>query len=148
MFGWLKNTVSGWFIKPDDKKVIDFFGPLVEQVKQAALKVGKDNLDVGLDILKGAAMGAALAASTSPTGEKTKAAEKAFLDIVKGRGLDAIHNAEAGLIKAAVAIVQDQITSIGAPVAPRLIQSGNNGVLNTVTVNAPHTTTSSNNTKI
>lgn len=108
MFTWIKTKVVGWFISKEQQKLNEFFGPLINQVKEAALKVGKENLDVGLDILKEAALAAALSAATAKTGEKTKAAEKVFLDIVKAKGLVAIHNAEAGIIKAAVAMIQDK----------------------------------------
>lgn len=108
--GWydkIKTKVTSWFFKPEDNPILDFFGPLIDQIKAAALKAGKDNLQIGLDILKDAAIAAALEAQAAgPGANKIQIAEKAFLRIMKEKGFDAIENAEAGLIKAAVAIIQ------------------------------------------
>jgi hypothetical protein len=115
---WFKKTkakVKAWFAKPEDQAIIEFFGPLIDQVKAAALKAGQDNLQVGLNILKEAALAAVLEAQTSGSGNKVKAAEKVFLEIVKTKGIDAIENAEAGLIKAAVAIIQGATGAVAAP---------------------------------
>jgi hypothetical protein len=104
---WFKDTqktVLGWFT-PEEAAILEFFHPLMLQVKAEALKLGKDNLQVGLNILKDAAISAAMAAATAP-GDKVAAAETAFLTTGASEGIVAIHNAEAGAIKAAVAIVQ------------------------------------------
>lgn len=106
---WLnvqKNAVVGWF-SPDEKALFDFFHPLMVQVKTTALTLGKGDLQVGIQILEHAALGAATAAITAPPGTQVPAAEAAFLSIVAKEGISAIHNAEAGAIKAAVAIIQN-----------------------------------------
>jgi hypothetical protein len=104
--------VVGWFLKPEDVALLRFFGPLISQVREIALKVGKDNLAIGLDILQDAAIQAVLEAKSAGEGaNKVVIAEKTFIEIVKNRGLDAVGNAAAGMIKAAVAILQTTKTS-------------------------------------
>lgn len=107
-FTWLgkvKSYIRNWLASPEDAAIIEFFGPLIDQVKAAALKAGKDNLNVGIEILKEAAVVAVLEAQKSGA-DKVKVAEETFVRIVKERGIESIENAEAGLIKAAVAIIQ------------------------------------------
>jgi hypothetical protein len=115
---WLNNAklaVLTWANKlakifsPEDEPLLIFFAPLIKQVKEEALKLGKNNLQVGLDIMKEAAMTAATVAATAPSGQKARAAEEIFIEILRTKGVTAIHNAQAGLIKAAVAILQSQI---------------------------------------
>jgi hypothetical protein len=90
----------------EEKEIIDFFTPLIEQVKAAAIQLGKDDLQAGFQVLKDAAMAAVVAAENAPAGKKVATAEAEFLTVLTQEGLDAVHNAEAGLIKAAVAIIQ------------------------------------------
>lgn len=99
------NLVVGLFTS-QEKEIIDFFTPLIEQVKAAAIVLGKDDMQAGFQVLKDAAMGAVVAAENAPNGKKVATAEAEFLTILATEGLDAVHNAEAGLIKAAVAIIQ------------------------------------------
>lgn len=110
------NTVKSWF-QTEEAQIIEFFGPLMVQVREVALELGKQDLQVGLGILRDAALGAATAAATAPTGSKVEVAEAAFLSIVTAEGITAIHNAEAGAIKAAVAIIQQQAAATLNPVA-------------------------------
>jgi hypothetical protein len=99
------SYVVGLFTQ-EEKVILDFFTPLIEQVKAQALILGKDDLAAGFKVLQDAAMGAVKAAENAPAGQKVATAEAEFLTILATEGLDAIHNAEAGLIKAAVAIIQ------------------------------------------
>lgn len=115
---WLskaQKAVYDWSAKlakiftPEDEPLLVFFSPLIKQVKEEALRLGKNNLQVGLDILKEAALKAAAEAASAPSGMKSRAAEEIFLEILRTKGVTAIHNAQAGLIKAAVAIIQAQV---------------------------------------
>lgn len=119
----LVEFVLSWF-KKDEKILLDFFSPLLDQVKEQAMVLGKQDLEAGLILLQKAAMAAVVAAENS-SGDKIKAAEEAFVaEIqnsggqlaaqVKGQvsGLQQVilSNAEAAAIKAAVAIIQSQST--------------------------------------
>jgi len=106
-FDHQKNAFLAWFSK-EDKALITFFGPLMLQVKAVALQLGKNDLQVGLKILEDAAFAAVTAAVTAPPGTNVAVAETIFLQILIKEGITAIHNAEAGAIKAAVAILQQQ----------------------------------------
>src|SRR6185369_15970834 len=90
------RTVQGWF-SPEEKLIIEFFTPLMQQVEQSAISLGKGELQVGLQILKDCAIAAVAAAATSPN--PVVAAETAFLATGAIEGVTAIHNAEAGAIK-------------------------------------------------
>jgi hypothetical protein len=109
-----KAKVKAWFGSPEDLIIIEFFGPLMQQVKSAALKVGQDNLVIGLAILKEAAIAAVLEAQAAGD-DKIKVAERTFIKIVKEKGITAMDNATAGLIKAAVAILQNALTTATKP---------------------------------
>jgi hypothetical protein len=115
---WFNNLKAKFYkmFGPEDEPLLDFFSPLIKQVKEEALKLGKNNLQVGLNILKEAAMTAASEAALAPSGQKTKAAEEIFLEILRTKGVTAIHNAQAGLIKAAVAILQSQVQAQVMPI--------------------------------
>lgn len=119
----LVEFVLSWF-KKDEKILLDFFSPLLDQVKEQALVLGKQDLEAGLILLQKAAMAAVVAAENAP-GDKVKAAEEAFVAEIQNNGgqLAAqvkgqvsglqqviLSNAEAAAIKAAVAIIQSQST--------------------------------------
>lgn len=95
----------------EEKAILDFFGPLIEQVKAEALVLGKNDLQAGFQVLKDAAMAAVVAAENAPAGKKVATAEAEFITVMAQEGLDAVHNAEAGLIKAAVAIIQTNLAA-------------------------------------
>lgn len=103
---WLQ-TVKQFFVD-EDKIIVEYFTPLMAQVKAAALKAGKDDLKIGFKILVDAASGAVQAGLTAPPGTNVAVAEAAFISIAVKEGVVAIHNAEASMIKAAVAIAQTQ----------------------------------------
>lgn len=110
-FGAREHDLLNW-MHGDDKYVLEFFAPLMEQVKATAIQLGKDDLKVGLQILRDAAVAAAMSAAAAPEGtSKVAAAEAAFLTVGAAEGITAIHNAEAGAIKAAVALVQSHATA-------------------------------------
>lgn len=99
------NTILGWF-STDEKAIIDFFTPLLEQVRAQALIIGKNDLAAGLQVIKDAAMAAVIAAENAPAGQKVAMAEAEFLTVAASEGITAVNNAEAAAIKAAVAIIQ------------------------------------------
>lgn len=130
---WFKsatNKVKSYFL-PADQQVIQFFTPLMNQVKEQALILGKDNLAIGLKILKDAAIAGALAGVSAPPGAKVLAAEAAFLRVGVTGGITAIHNAEAATIKAAVAIIQTA--------APQVVGALAMAAMNVPTVTIPVT---------
>lgn len=108
------ETVKSWFLT-EEAAIIEFFGPLMIQVKDAALELGKGDLQVGLQVIQHAALAAVTAAATAKD-NKVEAAEAAFLAVGASEGIVAIHNAEAGAIKAAVAIIQQQAAAHLNPV--------------------------------
>jgi hypothetical protein len=101
----------------EEKAVLEFFAPLIKQVKDEAVKLGKGELEAGLRILKDAALQAAMAAAVAPPGTKVAIAEATFLRVGISEGITEIHNAEAGAIKAAVAIVQQEQAAVAAVAA-------------------------------
>jgi hypothetical protein len=103
----VEGAVHGW-LGPEEALLLDFFGPLMKQVEAEALRIGKQDLQVGLQILKDSALSAVKAAVLAPPGHKVEAAEVAFLGTAACEGVTAIHNAQAGALKAAVAIIQGQ----------------------------------------
>lgn len=113
---WLTGVESQLlgFFSSEEKAIIEFFGPLMAQVKEAALELGKQDLQVGLQIIKDAALQSVVAAATAPAGTQVQVAEATFLKVGAVEGITAVHNAEAGAIKAAVAIVQTQAAAAAA----------------------------------
>jgi hypothetical protein len=125
---WFTDIESKFiaFFTPQEKVIIDFFGPLFEQIKQEALVLGQQDLEAGLVILRNAALEAVSAAEKAPDGtDKVKAAEEAFIKTTSEQGQvlantvasqaqdlvnKNINNAQAAAIKAAVAIIQLQAT--------------------------------------
>lgn len=99
------TPIKKYFVD-EDKIIIEYFTPMMNQVKEEALRVGKQDLQIGFKILTDAAIGAAIAGLTAPPGTNIAVAEATFLTIGIKEGIDAIHNAEASMIKGAVAIVQ------------------------------------------
>lgn len=86
----------------------DFFGPLFKQILKQAIVIGKGDITAGLQVLKDAtavsvqAGVAAIAAGQSPVA----AAEAQFIATTVSEGTVAVSNAESSLIKAGVAIFQ------------------------------------------
>lgn len=107
MFSSVGKWFTSWF-KSEEQVVVDFFRPLIDEVKKEALHLGKDNLQVGMKIIKDAAMAAAVAGISAPPGTKTAVAEATFIAKATADGVTAIHNAEAAAIKAAVAIIRSK----------------------------------------
>ena len=104
-FKAISSVIMGWFYS-EEKAIIEFFTPLLLQIKAEALIIGKDNLAAGLKVLQDSAMAAVIAAQNAPAGQKVAMAEAEFLAVAASEGITAIHNAEAAAIKAAVAILQ------------------------------------------
>lgn len=92
-------------ITNEEAIVIDYFGPLIKQIVAAGEALGKVTIEAGIQVILDAATAAATSAATA-TGDKVAAAEAAFIATASSEGVTAIHNAEAGAIKAAVAIIQ------------------------------------------
>ena len=107
---WIAR-VEGGFMKAftsDEQAVIEFLTPLAKQIEASAVALGKQDVQAGLQVLKDAAMSAVQAGATALANgaDPVKAAEAQFLVTGAAEGVTAIHNAESGAIKAAVAIVQ------------------------------------------
>lgn len=98
-----EGKIASWFTD-EEHALIQYFGPLFEQILAQAEVLVKDDAEAGLKVLIDAATAAVGAAATAK--DKVGAAEAAFVKILTTEGVDAIHNAEAGLIKAAVAVIQ------------------------------------------
>ena len=100
----------------EEQAVLDFVTPLINQITQTALTLGKQDLQVGLQVLKDsvttavAAGTAAIVAGQNPV----TAAETTFLTTAAGEGHTALNNAESAAIKAGVAIVQQAAAQVAA----------------------------------
>jgi hypothetical protein len=108
---WISSAVYkilSWFMKDEDLELLKFFIPLILQIKAFAIQTGEGSVRMGLIILKDAAL-KAVSEAAQAEGNKVKVAEQIFLDEVKASGIEAINNAAAGLIKAAVAELQTGI---------------------------------------
>lgn len=108
---WISSAVYkilGWFMKEEDVEILKFFIPLILQIKAFAIQTGEGSIRIGLVILKDAALKAVSEAAKAEN-NKVQVAEQVFLDEVKTNGVDAVNNAAAGLIKAAVAALQTGI---------------------------------------
>lgn len=108
---WISGAVYkilSWFMKDEDLEILKFFVPLILQIKAFAIETGRGSIRVGLVILKDAAL-KAVSEAAKAEGNKVQVAEQVFLDEVKSNGIDAVNNAAAGLIKAAVAGLQTGI---------------------------------------
>ena len=98
--------------------LVNYFGPLFKQILAQAETLGKGDVQAGLQVLKDAvtqAVGAgatAIAAGQNPV----TAAEAQFVSTTVTEGVTAVNNAEAGLIKAGVAIVQANAAGAAAAV--------------------------------
>lgn len=88
--------------------LVDYFTPLFKQIEAQAIEVGKGDFQAGLQVLKDGVTTAVAAGVTAlATGSNpVTAAETTFVTTVSTEGLASINNAEAGLIKAGVAIAQ------------------------------------------
>jgi len=109
---WISSAVYkilGWFMKEEDLEILKFFIPLILQIKAFAIQTGEGSIRMGLIIIKDAALKAVSEAAKSEGGNKVKLAEEIFLREVKDSGIEAVNNAAAGLIKAAVAGLQTGI---------------------------------------
>lgn len=116
---WIKDEVTvveNWFTD-EEAGVVKFFGPLVQQIIAAGAALGKATVADGVKVILDGAMSAATSAATA-TGDKVATAEAAFVSTVSTEGLTVVHNAEAGAIKAAVAIIQSAVGTLStAPTA-------------------------------
>lgn len=114
------------FFTTEEGKVIAYLTPLADQIVMSVKALGKATFDEGLQVLVDAAKaavkaGAAAApvalATGSPEGV-VAAAEAAFIATGVSEGKVALTNAEEGLVKATVAIVQQDAPVVPAPDAP------------------------------
>ena len=112
------TAVEGFFTS-EEALVVQFLGPLAMQIVAAVEALGKATFAEGLQVLKDAAMaGVAAGAEAAATGgNAVTAAEAAFVATGSTEGLVVVHNAEAGAIKAAVAIAQANAAPVPAPTA-------------------------------
>lgn len=93
-----EETKIAAFFTDEEKLVVEFFEPLIKSIVAAGGQVVLDS-----------AMAAAKAAEGAPSGTRVQAAEAAFLTTSAGEGMTVVANAQAGAIKAAVAVLQATI---------------------------------------
>jgi hypothetical protein len=110
---WIANEtalVSAAFTA-DEAAVMKFLAPLGAQILAAAKSIGKATAQEGLQVIIASATSAvaAGAAAQASGGNAVQAAEEAFVASATTAGITVIKNAEAGAIKAAVAIAQSAI---------------------------------------
>jgi len=108
---WISSAVYkilGWFMKEEDLEILKFFIPLILQIKAFAIQTGQGSIRMGLVLLKDAALKAVEEAANAE-GNKVQVAEQVFVQELKDSGIEAVNNAAAGLIKAAVAGLQTGI---------------------------------------
>ena len=112
----LINWVEAEF-ETDEQAVMAFLAPLGHQILAAAKTVGKATVQEGLQVIKDTAAAAVAAGATALAAGQNpvEAAEAAFIATGSAEGLTAIHNAEAGAIKAAVAIAQAAAAELNPP---------------------------------
>lgn len=109
---WVEKEFSA-----DEQAVIDFLTPLANQIYQEALILGKKDLQAGLQVLKDSVATAVQAGATAIAAGQSPvvAAEASFLTTAAGEGKTALSNAEAGAIKAGVAILQQATAPLASP---------------------------------
>lgn len=106
--------VGAWFTN-EEAQLIQFFGPLFKQIIAAGEALGKQTIQQGVQVILDAATKAVTTAASAPAGSNiVQVAEQTFLATAQSEGVIVIHNAEAGAIKAAVAIAQSVSTTDGA----------------------------------
>ena len=98
----------------DEQAVMAFLAPLGQQILASAKSLGKATVQEGLQVIKDTATAAvsAGAAAAATGGNAVQAAEAAFISIGTSEGLTAVHNAESGAIKAAVAIAKSVVSEV------------------------------------
>ena len=116
---WIAK-VEGGFIKHftnDEQAVMDFLTPLAKEISATALTLGKQDVQAGLQVLKDSVMASVTAGMTAIAAGQSPvvAAETTFLTTAAGEGKIALSNAEAGAIKAGVAIAQQAATQLVTP---------------------------------
>ncbi len=110
----------------EEQAVIDYLTPLANQIYQTALTLGKQDLQIGLQVLKdGVTAAVAAGAVAIASGQNpVTAAETTFLTTAAGEGKTALSNAESAAIKAGVAIAQQAAAALAAsavdPATPAL----------------------------
>ena len=109
----IENWVTDEFTT-DEQAVMAFLAPLGSQILAAATALGKTTVQEGLQVIKDTAAAAVAAGATAAAtgGNAVAAAEAAFVSVGTSEGLTAVKNAEAGAIKAAVAIAQSAVAEI------------------------------------
>ena len=115
-----ETNIVGAYFTSDEAAVMKFLAPLGAQILEAAKSIGKATVQDGLAALVATATAAVSAGAQAAAsgGNAVSAAEDAFIATGTSQGLTVIHNAEAGAIKAAVAIAQSTMASAQAAVAP------------------------------
>ncbi len=113
------NVVSAAFTS-DEAAVMKFLAPLGAQILAAAKALGKSTVQEGLQVLvSGATTAVAAGVAAEASGQNpVPAAEAAFLSTEAAGGATLLHNAEAGAIKAAVAIAQSASAQLKSAVTP------------------------------
>ena len=121
-FAQEETKVAAWFSN-EEAALVKYFGPLFKQILAQAVIIGKGDAAAGLTVLQDAVTSAVAAGAAAAVsgGNAVQAAENALISTGTSEGITAVHNAEAGLIKAGVAIAQETAaaasTAIGGAVA-------------------------------
>ena len=106
---WFTSVGSYFSERIKEEQILyNYFKPMMDQVKIEALRLGKEDFEVGFKILTETALEAVTAAAVAPPGTQVAVAETTFLAVGAVKGIVAIKNAEQSAIKAAVAIMQAQ----------------------------------------
>lgn len=118
------NVVTAAFTS-DEAAVMKFLAPLGAQILAAAKALGKSTVQEGLQVLVSGATQAvaAGAAAEASGGNAVTAAETAFITTAAAGGATVLHNAEAGAIKAAVAIAQSAVAQVQVSVEPAPVEA-------------------------
>ena len=112
---WLSGEIQeieGFFTSAE-AALAKYFGPLFQQILTTAETLGQGDAALGLQVLTNAVTTAVAAGATAAASgaDAVSAAESTFVSTLNTQGITAVHNAEAGLIKAGVAIAQSAVVA-------------------------------------
>ena len=110
----------------EEAAIMQFLAPLGKQILAAAKALGTSTVQEGVQVILNSAIQAAQAGAQAQAtgGNAVTAAETAFVSTATAQGITVIHNAEAGAIKAAVAIVQANASTAAAALQNAAPQTG------------------------
>lgn len=116
VFNWIGNEAHALWVglSAEERALLTYFTPLFKQIETTAITVGKQDFQAGLQVLTdGVTTAVAAGAAAAATGgNAVAAAETQFVATLTTEGITAVKNAEAGLIKAGVAIAQQDASTL------------------------------------